>query len=158
MRVKRVIVSGLVLLFAACTPIVIPDVVTDDGGLQYGETAIVESVDVLVLESFPVKVRAIVNGDLPDGCTEITEMSISRTGETFEVKITTSHPIAAVCTDALKPFQKSLSLDVLDLPAGTYTVDAYGKTAVFTLAVKNSGTPYCECGGFSVLLYGNSTK
>ena len=137
MRVYVVSLSCLVLIFAACTPTAVLDT-SEDGGIEYGESAIVESVDLLIMESFPIQVRAVIKGDLPDGCTEIADVEISREDKVFKVTITTSRPVAAVCTTALEPFEHKVSLDVLDLPAGMYTVDAYGKTATFTFSVKNS--------------------
>ncbi len=146
------IILALLLLLAGCvstptpasTPESTADAGVDDGGLQYGETAIVTSVDVQIMESFPVQVRAVIRGDLPDGCTEISELVVSRESETFTIIITTSRPIAAVCTTSLVPFEESVGLDVLDLPAGTYTVTAYGKSADFTLAVQNSAVSQPE--------------
>jgi inhibitor of cysteine peptidase len=46
------------------------------GNFVYG-TAMVEDVQILVLESFPVQVRLSVSGYLPDGCTEIDEENIT---------------------------------------------------------------------------------
>ena len=138
MKNSMILLCFVALFCIACTPAVTPDAGMVDGGIEYGELAIVESIDLLIMESFPVQIRAVIKGDLPDGCAEIVDIEATRNNEKFTVKIITSHPIAAMCTEALVPFVKSISLDVLDLPAGTYTVEAYGKTASFTFSVKNS--------------------
>ncbi len=40
--------------------------------------AVVESLDVLILESFPVQVQAMVRGNLPDGCTTLDQVTTTR--------------------------------------------------------------------------------
>lgn len=99
--------------------------------------ASVASVDALVLESFPVQVHAIAQGNLPDGCTEIDQTLQQRTGNVFEVVLTTKRPADAMCTMAIEPFEETIPLDVLGLPAGDYTVTVNGIGDTFTLAVDN---------------------
>jgi inhibitor of cysteine peptidase len=125
-------------VFAACTPTVVVTPLTDDGGLQFGEIASIDSVDVLLLESFPVQVQAVIKGTLPSACAEIDGIYVERDKETYRITISTSHPVASVCTQVKVPFEKTVSLDVVDLPVGTYTVDVYGKTAEFTLNIKTN--------------------
>ena len=109
---------------------------TPPGGVIHGE-AVVETIDILILESFPVQVNVVARGHLPDGCTEIDEIGQERSEKAFEVTITTARPADAVCTQALEPFEESILLDVHGLPAGSYTVDVNGATGVFELAVDN---------------------
>lgn len=106
------------------------------GEFQYGQ-AMVESVDVLILESFPVQVNAVVRGNLSDGCTEIDEITTEQQGNTFLVTITTRRPVGRACTDALVPFEEVISLEVLGLSAGDYNVNANGVTGRFNLAIDN---------------------
>jgi inhibitor of cysteine peptidase len=42
-----------------------------------------------------------------------------------------------MCTQIVVPFEESIPLDVVGLPAGTYTVDVNGVTGSFTLDVDN---------------------
>ena len=97
----------------------------------------VESIEILILESFPVQVNVRARGQLPDGCTTIDEITTERTGTTFNVTITTFRPADAVCTEALVPFEEVIALDVLGLEAGTYTVNVNGIRGTFTLATDN---------------------
>jgi len=106
------------------------------GEIIRGE-ATVESIDVLIMESFPVQVNAVVRGTLGDGCTTLDPVTTTREGNTFRIRLTTQRPAEAVCTLALEPFEEVVSLDVLGLPAGVYTVDANGVTETFELAVDN---------------------
>lgn len=99
----------------------------------------IEDVQILILESFPVQVRAVVSGNLPDGCTEIRAVRVSRgtDPQTFNVEFETERDPNAMCTQALVPFEESVALEVEGLEAGTYTVDVHGETATFTLDVDN---------------------
>ncbi len=97
----------------------------------------VDSVQIVILESFPVKVNAIARGEFPNGCTSIDEISTEHTGNTFEITITTIRPGDAMCTEALVPFEETIPLDVLDLEAGSYTVTVNGISGSFTLDVDN---------------------
>ncbi len=94
-----VLLALLTLSLAACTsgaqppasgenptPIVTPTIPaspTSPSGEGEGTTVYVDSIDLLTLESFPVQMRAIVNGNLPDTCTTITSASSQRDGNSF---------------------------------------------------------------------------
>jgi inhibitor of cysteine peptidase len=99
----------------------------------------VKSVEMLILESFPVQVHALVKGNLADGCTEIDQIEEARDMEnkSFRVTITTSRDPDKICTQALVPFEETVPLDVRDLPAGAYTVDVNGVQATFELQQEN---------------------
>jgi inhibitor of cysteine peptidase len=99
--------------------------------------AVVESVDILILESFPVQVRAIAKGYHPDPCTKTKEITQKREGNTFEVTITTERDGGQACIQVISPFEENLALDVVGLDAGTYTVTINGVSAQFTLDVDN---------------------
>jgi inhibitor of cysteine peptidase len=99
--------------------------------------AAVQTVDLLLLESFPVQVNAIVRGSLPDGCTTIDQVTQTREGNALTVTITTARPADKMCTQLVTPFEQNVPLEVAGLPAGTYTVDVNGTTSTFTLDVDN---------------------
>ena len=113
-----------------------PEGQTPSGDTVHGE-AMVDSIDILILESFPVQINVVARGNLPDGCTEIDEIISELEEQTFNVTITTARPADAMCTEALVPFEETFSLDVYGLPAGVYTVDVNGVTGTFELAVDN---------------------
>lgn len=100
-------------------------------------TAAVDSIEVLIMESFPVQVNVRARGDLPDGCTTIDDVSSEQVGNTFNVTITTLRQPDQVCTEALVPFEEMIPLDVVGLPAGTYTVNVNEIEGSFTLEVDN---------------------
>lgn len=106
--------------------------------MEVREGAYLYSVELLILESFPVQIRAVLSGDLPDGCTGIKEIVAEQTDDwTFEIHIFTQRPADAMCTQALVPFEEQIALDVNGLPAGEYVVKAYDLETAFTLAVDN---------------------
>jgi len=99
--------------------------------------ASVDNVQVLIMESFPVQVSVEATGYLPDGCTNIGNVTTTKDGNTFYVEIGTIRPRDALCTQALVPFTRSVPLDVYGLEKGVYNVDVNGKTASFELSADN---------------------
>lgn len=101
----------------------------------------VDSVQIVLLESFPVQARVEIKGYLPDACTKVEQVIAEREGSTFRIRLTTSRPAEAVCAQMLTPFEESVALDVVGLPAGTYIVDVQGVQDTFTMAVDNVPAP-----------------
>ena len=109
--------------------------------------AIIDSAEVLILESFPVQVNVQINGSLQDGCTELHRIDQVREENTFFVTVETIRPVDEECTEALVPFTEVTSLDVAGLPAGEYTVDVNGFTTSFELQVDNVAPQGMDAGG-----------
>ncbi|VVB89298.1 Uncharacterised protein [uncultured archaeon] len=107
------------------------------GKFFYGN-ATVESIEMMVLESFPVQIKVKAIGYLPDGCTKIGEITKEKKDNTFLVHIKTVRPAAAFCTEAIVPFQEVIPLDVYGLKAGNYTVDVNGVNGTFKLETDNT--------------------
>lgn len=113
-----------------------------------GETEVVitseaeiSSVDILLLESFPVQVNVMIQGALPDGCTSIDRIDQQRNNNDFLLMVPTIRMTAALCMAQRQPFEESASLDVAGLAAGTYTVTVQGKNQMsssFELSVDNA--------------------
>jgi inhibitor of cysteine peptidase len=104
----------------------------------YGEHGTVESLEVLIMESFPLQAQAVVSGYLPDGCTELVDVTVEQEGESFILTVNTRKLTGDVaCTEALVPFEESVALDIAGLEAGTYTVVAQDLSETFTLDVDN---------------------
>lgn len=118
------------------TPLVETPPVVDD--YAYGQDATVESLDVLLLESFPLQAGVIISGYLPDGCTELVEISVERQEKEFILTLTTRRPTGdVICTMALEFFEEAVDLDIEGLDAGNYTVIAQDQQAQFRLDVDN---------------------
>jgi inhibitor of cysteine peptidase len=100
----------------------------------------VESVDVVLKESFPVQVDVIAKGNLPDGCTEIGDNTQQLVGSTFKINLEARKlkdgDIA--CTQALVPFEETIALEnVVGISAGDYTVEINGISKTFKMDVDN---------------------
>ncbi len=97
----------------------------------------VESVEILVLESFPVQIRALVKGSLPDSCTTIDQIVQTREGNAFRVSITTVRATGKACAQSLVPFEEIIPLQVVGLQAGDYTVTVNDVSTTFQLSADN---------------------
>ena len=94
----------------------------------------VQSVEIQILESFPVQANAIARGQLPDaGCTTIANVSQSRSGNTFTVTLTTKVDPNAMCSQVITPFEYVIPLDVSSLLPAQYIVNVNGVEAAFEL-------------------------
>lgn len=141
---KTIAIIGLIIfltvsVFASCqglqqsTPL--PEEPPQDDNIT--SKANIESVEVALLESFPVQVQVIAKGYLEDSCTEIAEIQKQQIDNTFEITITTKKPADAICAQVIKLFEENISLEAEGLKKGTYTVNVNGKTEEFTLETDN---------------------
>lgn len=102
------------------------------------EPAGINTVDILLAESFPVQASLHVTGFVDNSCTELGEIKIDRQGNTFVVYVEQIPVEGEGCEDGLSTFEHSIPLDILDLPAGTYDVDVNGVASSFQLLQANS--------------------
>lgn len=111
----------------------------DAAGMIRAE-AQVDTLRLDVLESFPVQVRAVVSGNLPDGCTQIADadMRRSNTDKSFDITLFAERPRDAMCTEALVPYTETLTLNTDGLSAGIYMVSVNGQSESFELEVDNT--------------------
>jgi hypothetical protein len=113
------------------------------GGCDLGGPAVVigeatvDEIAIAILESFPVQVLAVLRGSVPDACTEVGPIVQHREGNRYTLIVRTRRPADAFCVQVIVPFEAAVPLDVLGLPAGTYTVTAGEAEAGFELAVDN---------------------
>ena len=126
---KKILLLGLIILIIIFTTgcfSILPTI-----GL-----APVEEIEIVILESFPVQVHVIAKGNLPDPCTEISEVLQEKEGNTFFIIIKT-YRSPGFCIQVLAPFEEIIPLGVYGLLAGTYTVNVNGVQATFGLEVDN---------------------
>ncbi len=111
-----------------------------EAGAEY-ETSLapVETVTIEMTDSVPVEATAIIEGYLPDGCTEIdaVDTTYDALTRTFHVAVETLRPTDTGCTEAIEPFEQRVPLQVYGLAAGEYTVEVNGVKAVFELERDN---------------------
>jgi hypothetical protein len=129
----------VVLLLAACAPATATPAPIVSEVPTHASVALVKSMEILLLESFPLQVHAVLRGDLPDaGCTTVASVDQVREGNTFRLTLVTMTDPLALCAQKLTPFEKVVPLEVYGLPAGTYTVEAGGVKQTFEFTVDNS--------------------
>jgi hypothetical protein len=111
---------------------------TPTPGLPNQGLAVVNSLQVVTLETFPVQVQAVVGGNLSNSCTSVTGVNVQQQGVTFVLDVQTAFNDTGACAQVLVPFSQTAALNVLGLAAGTYTVLAGGMSQTFILAVDNN--------------------
>jgi len=106
-------------------------------GKPFKEQAIVETIEVVMLATFPLQVHLLVSGYLGDPCTEIKEIQTQRHDYHFEVTIPTERAVSADCIQVVEPFEQNIPLDVYGLPTGDYLVIVNGVEAGFSFSQDN---------------------
>jgi hypothetical protein len=140
-------ISALLVVFAlsACSPLtfILPaysERVNEPAQApagEYQEDIVVDSLQILMLESFPVQVQVEVDGLLPDACSFI-EMVEQTYGENeFNITLHFARHPNMRCAPQPTAFQEIIALDVHGLKAGEYTVSVHGVEASFELPVDN---------------------
>jgi len=91
----------------------------------------IESVEVLILETFPVQATAHVQGTLGDGCTEFHSLTQSRAGNEITVTILKKRPREAVCIQIAKLYEANIPLQG-QYPPGKYLLRVNGFEKAFS--------------------------
>lgn len=99
-------------------------------GTRETDRLAVESVQVRILESFPVQVTAQVKGYLRDGCESLAGTTQARSGSTITVTIATEREANRACIQTIAPVEQNVRLDGA-FPAGTYVVRVNGIEQTF---------------------------
>lgn len=86
---------------------------------------LIETVDVVVMESFPMQVALNVTGYIPDGCAAPTEIIQSRDGNRVMVRVFRTLPPDAICAAMAAMYQETIQLEGGFTP-GTYQFDVNG--------------------------------
>jgi inhibitor of cysteine peptidase len=136
--------TGVQAVAATNTPL--PQLGSDSSAAQAssitvaGREAVLDSVEIVILESFPVQVKATVRGNLPDSCVSIEQVNQEQADNTFSITLITTRLTNVMCIEQQQPFEEVVSLEVFGLPAGVYTVTASSANQVdhnFELTVDN---------------------
>lgn len=93
----------------------------------------IESIEIMVLQTNPARVNAVVRGlSYAEDCTEQLRLEQRRNGSQFILNIQAEPKPELNCT-ASEPFERTVPLDMTDLPSGLYRVIAAGIMAEFEL-------------------------
>ncbi|KAF5435570.1 putative zincin peptidase [Candidatus Methanophagaceae archaeon] len=97
----------------------------------------VNTIEIMLLESFPVQVNVGASGEHPDSYTKVDEITTRREGNTFVVTISAFRPADAMCAEVITPYEEVIALDAVGLKAGIYTVEVNGIRDTFELQTDN---------------------
>ncbi len=144
------ITCGLIFVTACQTTAETPDTdrigsKTDETGLLSEDSldghvtgeAMVEEMEIQVMESYPVQVEVWLRGNLPDPCTRLTEVLQEREDNTFNLFVLTQRDPNLMCIQVIEPYETTVDLEVRGLSAGEYTVSAKGALEAFILSSNN---------------------
>jgi inhibitor of cysteine peptidase len=133
----RFIILIILIFMGACSPNnqQIPPAQTENAVIP--TEALIEHIEVMIFESFPVHINVVAKGNLPDNCTTINQITEEQSGNTLMVKITTDRLTDKVCTKGEKIFEEVIPLNVAGLKAGIYTVKVNQITNFFELGIDN---------------------
>ena len=142
MKIRIAMLIGLIaVLVSACIPAGTPvaPTPTETSTGPIASVAVVQSIEIQILESDPLQVNAIVRGQLPDaGCTTIASVDQVREENTFKITLRTTTDPLALCAPALTPFERVVPLDVRDLPPAEYVVNVNGIEQSFELPAQDA--------------------
>jgi inhibitor of cysteine peptidase len=125
MSVRTVLGAAVAVGLFAC------DSVQGPTTLVPGELPI-ETVNVVVLESFPYQLRAEVKGYLPDSCTRLDQVTQSRAGNLITLTITTLREQDAICLQRIEVVERTIPIEGGFLP-GDYVLRVNNIAHRFTL-------------------------
>lgn len=133
-----IVTTVLALLVVSCAPTTVsptpPPIMTEEPAAPIKGMAVVQSVDIQILESQPLQVNAVIRGQLPDaGCTTIDSVEQTFAGSTFTITLTTTTDPLALCAQALTPFEEVVLLETDNLSPAPYTVNVNGVQQAFKL-------------------------
>jgi hypothetical protein len=147
-RILSFIALTLVLILNACSPLKIvrssdeqpaPVEEVDSPSSGY-QPVTVDHVEVTVGVGSPIPVQVIVSGSLPDTCAQIDYAEVKQHESSFLITLSTVPSNSEDCTlarDAL-PFRIMIPLNIVELRAGSYTVDVNGSHADFLVETANT--------------------
>jgi inhibitor of cysteine peptidase len=92
----------------------------------------VDSVDVLLLESYPVQVRALVKGTLPTPCHRLAwDLSGPDAQGRINLDVYSTADADVICIQVLEPFEQSI--DVGSYTGGSFVLVVNGVEYPFTI-------------------------
>jgi inhibitor of cysteine peptidase len=133
----RILILLFTLLFGVQQDVGTPPPLIEGTSPASGEETIrsftvIESVDALLLESFPVQINLQVNGYQPDGCDFPVQVEQRREGNEVFVDIYRDVPLAVMCPAMLVGYEETIHLDG-GFESGTYTIHVNDQTIEVTI-------------------------
>lgn len=134
-----------ILILNACSPFTIVSSVGEQPAPEIETATVVgyQLVEVTHVEAevgvgSPIPVQVTVSGNLPDTCAQIELVQQRLEGSTFHITLSTIPSSAEGCVQDSLPFRMMIPLNVVNVPAGSYSVEVNGSRADFTLETGNT--------------------
>ncbi len=100
----------------------------------------VDHVEVQFGAGSPIPVTALISGNLPDTCSEFSDIQLNIKDFEFQFQIEVEQSSGIVCTQDLVPFSLTIPLNMVNRPPGVYLVNANSVSASFIWPVPESDT------------------
>jgi len=97
------------------------------------ESAQIDSIEITVTESAPIRVIVSMRGNFPDTCTRLRSIGQKSDGNVIILRVYTERFADGECNQQLVPFEEILDLDLEGLIPGEYELDVNGVTDTFVL-------------------------
>ncbi len=99
--------------------------------------ALIEEIEIIRLDVFPVQANVIAKGYLPNRCSTINHVTEERSDNTLTIKIIIAPQIEPKCAQVSQPFEEVIPLNIAGLSAGIYNVKVNQSSERFELGVDN---------------------
>lgn len=149
-KTPTILLLSLFLLLNACSPLTTIAYSSGEQPTPVEEVELLNSnyqpisiyqVDVEVGVGSPIPVHVLVDADLPDPCSQVEYTEIKQDGSNFIINLFATpdfgSPAVDGCIKDPLPFKMNIPLNVVDLPAGSYSVTVNGSRADFRLDTAN---------------------
>ncbi len=101
----------------------------------------VHDVQMQIGVGSPIPVDAFISGELPDTCAQLAEVRQALQNFSFEITVAVKPGTHEECLRDTLPFRIAVPLNMVNQPAGTYTVKVNGASTTFTWPSAPNVTP-----------------
>jgi len=101
----------------------------------------VHDVQMQIGVGSPIPVDAFISADLPDVCAQLAEVKVVQKDFTFDITMSVTPGTREECFRDTLPFRLVVPLNMVNQPAGTYTVNVNGASTAFQWPSEPTVTP-----------------
>ena len=101
-------------------------------------TVNIDRIEIGTIESGKTSLPVTLIATVPNGCTDITDVSTARTASVFNLTITAFEDRGVLCIEKPTPYSSLLNIDITGLAVGSYTVQAGTATTTFTIPLETT--------------------
>ncbi|HTP08735.1 MAG TPA: hypothetical protein VMP08_10815 [Anaerolineae bacterium] len=101
----------------------------------------VQDVQIQIGVGSPIPLDAFISAELPDICAQLAEVKVTQKDFTFDITLRVTPGTHEECFRDTLPFRMVVPLNMLNQPAGTYTVNVNGASTKFQWPTQPTVTP-----------------